>query len=146
MFQKIYGAIFISLGFLCIGLGCLGVFLPVLPTTPFMLLAAFFLARGSKKFHRWFVSTGLYKKHLNSFVESRSMTLKDKIRILSTATLMLALSFLLIPRWPVRLVIGLCLLFIYYYFFFRIRTIKEGEKVLTGEVKLCEESRNRAET
>ena len=146
MLKKIYGAIFISLGFLCIGLGCLGVFLPVLPTTPFMLLAAFFLARGSKKFHRWFVSTGLYKKHLNSFVESRSMTLKDKIRILSTATLMLALSFLLIPRWPVRLVIGLCLLFIYYYFFFRIRTIKEGEKLLTGEVNLCEESSNRAET
>ncbi len=146
MLKKIYGAIFISLGFLCIGLGCLGVFLPVLPTTPFMLLAAFFLARGSKKFHRWFVSTGLYKKHLNTFVESRSMTLRDKIRILSTATLMLALSFLLIPRWPVRLVIGLCLLFIYYYFFFRIRTIKEGEKVLTEEVNLCDESRNRAET
>ena len=146
MLKKIYGAIFISLGFLCIGLGCLGVFLPVLPTTPFMLLAAFFLARGSKKFHRWFVSTGLNKKHLNSFVESRSMTLKDKIRILSTATLMLAVSFVLIPRWPVRLVIGLCLLFIYYYFFFRIRTIKEGEKLLTGEVNLCEESSNRAET
>lgn len=53
-------------GLICLGLGTIGVFLPILPTVPFYMAAVFCFARGSRKLHDWFISTGLYKKHLDS--------------------------------------------------------------------------------
>ena len=63
--------LYIVLAFLFMGLGIIGVALPILPTAPFLLLAAFFFAKGSQKFHNWFISAKLYKKHLESFVKSK---------------------------------------------------------------------------
>lgn len=77
-------------GFLAMGIGAVGVVLPVLPTTPFLLLASFCLAKGSERFHRWFTGTKLYKKHLESFVENRSMTLKTKFSLLIPASCIFA--------------------------------------------------------
>ena len=71
--------LWLILGFAAIGLGAVGVVLPVLPTTPFLLLASFCLAKGSEKFHTWFTGTKLYKNHLDEFVQNRSMTLKTKL-------------------------------------------------------------------
>lgn len=45
-----------ALGLICVGLGMLGVVLPLLPTVPFMLLAAFFFARSSESLHNWLLS------------------------------------------------------------------------------------------
>ncbi|MEL6196524.1 MAG: YbaN family protein, partial [Pseudomonadota bacterium] len=47
--------IWTSAGWIAFGLGALGVALPLLPTVPFMLLAAFCFARGSDRFHDWLV-------------------------------------------------------------------------------------------
>ena len=82
------------LGFLAMGIGAVGVILPVLPTTPFLLLASFCLARGSERFHRWFTGTKLYRRHLESFVRNRAMTLKTKFSLLIPASCMLILAFL----------------------------------------------------
>ena len=60
-------------------LGAIGVLLPVLPATPFLLLAAVLFAKSSKRLHQWFVQTKLYQRHLESFVRNREMTLETKI-------------------------------------------------------------------
>jgi uncharacterized membrane protein YbaN (DUF454 family) len=86
--------LWLMIGIVSMVLGAIGVVLPVLPTTPFLLLASFCFAKGSDRFHKWFIGTKLYKKHLESFVTSRSMTLKTKLCILLPASAMLILAML----------------------------------------------------
>lgn len=119
--------VWLLIGFLAMGLGAVGVVLPVLPTTPFLLLASFCLAKGSARFHRWFTGTKLYKKHLERFVENRTMTLKTKFSLLIPASCMLLLAFLAMQNVYGRLFIIFLILFKYVYFFTRIRTVPAGQ-------------------
>ncbi|MEI0702220.1 YbaN family protein [Brachyspira intermedia] len=125
--------LFICLGFIFVGIGAVGIVVPILPTTPFLLLASFFFAKGSKRFHDWFMSTKLYKKYLESFVKSRAMTLKAKLTILLPVSAMLIVTFIFVNNLHAR--IALVILFIakYVYFFTQIRTIKEGEEIVEKE-------------
>ena len=82
--------IYVILGFVSMGLGIAGSFLPGLPTVPFLLLASFFFARGSERFHRWFPQTKIYKNYLEDFEKNRSMTLKAKIGLLCLSSTMIA--------------------------------------------------------
>lgn len=115
--------LWLILGFAAIGLGAVGVVLPVLPTTPFLLLASFCLAKGSEKFHIWFTGTKLYKNHLDDFVQNRSMTLKSKLGILLPASAMLLLALVAMPNKYGRAFIVFLIIFKYVYFFTRIKTI-----------------------
>ena len=119
--------VWLLIGFLSMGIGAVGVVLPVLPTTPFLLLASFCLAKGSARFYRWFTGTNLYKKHLESFVENRTMTLKTKFSLLIPASCMLILAFLAMQNVYGRAFIIFLILFKYVYFFTRIRTVPAGQ-------------------
>jgi len=117
--------VLIGLGFLSLGLGIVGIVLPILPTTPFLLLASYCFAKGSNKFHTWFIATKIYKNHLEDFVKTRAMTLKNKVSILCTAFTMLIIAFILNNNLYVRsLIIVLCIIMAY-YFKFKIRTIQD---------------------
>ncbi|MDO5520317.1 MAG: YbaN family protein [bacterium] len=124
MSNKIKRAIYIVLAFICVGLGAIGVVLPVLPTTPFLLLAVVLFERGSDRFHQWFMTTNLYKKHLEEFVRTKSMTLKKKLTILLPVSAILILVFFTVPSPHAKIAIVVAFILKYYYFFFRIRTIK----------------------
>ena len=125
---KLKNTIYIILGFIFVGIGALGVILPVLPTTPFLLLASFFFTRGSERFNAWFVSTKLYKNHLAGFIRNRSMKMKTKIRLLTFATSVLLLSAITVKIISFKIFIGFMILYLYYYFIFKIKTIKSGNK------------------
>lgn len=116
--------LYIIVGFISMGLGALGVILPILPTAPFLLLASFCFAKGSKRFHDWFVNTGLYKKHLEDFVKTRTMTMRTKVTILAFASTMLIIGFIMSKVMIARVIIAFLFVFKYYYFIFRIRTLK----------------------
>lgn len=117
--------IYLIIGFISLILGVIGVVLPILPTTPFLLLSAFCFAKSSQRVHDWFLSTKLYQNHLDSFVKERSMTLKTKITILAFASFMLAFPLIFSKNIYLRIFI-ICLYIIkYYYFIFRIETIPE---------------------
>lgn len=124
--------IWLLAGFLAMGIGAVGVALPVLPTTPFLLLASFCLAKGSDRFHRWFTGTKLYKRHLESFVKNRAMTLKTKFSLLIPASCMLILALLVMPNIYGRLFIVFLIIFKYVYFFTKIKTVPAGYR-LEGE-------------
>lgn len=120
---SIKNIVFLLLGLLFMGIGGIGVVLPILPTTPFLLLASYFFMEGSPKFNRWYKNTKLYKKHLESFEKDRSMTLKTKVCILAFASIMLAIPLIKVDVLPMRIFIVFLYIFKYYYFIFKIKTI-----------------------
>lgn len=113
--------------FFTLALGAVGVLLPVLPTTPFLLLSSFCFARGSERFHRWFLNTKLYRNHLDSFVRDRAMTLKTKFCILLPASAILLIAMYMMSNLPGRLFILFLIFFKYIYFFTKIRTVRKGK-------------------
>ncbi|MBE6052880.1 MAG: DUF454 domain-containing protein [Clostridium sartagoforme] len=122
--------LYITIGFIAVILGAVGVVFPILPTTPFLLLASYCFARGSERFNNWFINTKLYKNHLDSFVKERAMTLKEKICILAFADFMLAFPLIFLDSIFMKLVIVALILIKFYYFIFKIRTITKEEKML----------------
>ena len=122
--SKIKKGLYISVGLLCVVLGGIGVILPILPTTPFLLLASACFVRGSDKFDKWFKGTNLYKNNLESFVNNRSMTMKTKVSILLFADVMLAFPLIILDSLVMKFILIFIILFKFYYFMFRIKTIK----------------------
>ena len=116
-----------ALGLFFVALGSIGVFFPVLPTTPFLLLAAFFLARSSSKLNAWFESTDLYKNYIADFLETRSMTMKTKRYILTMATVAMFISGVLVDVIYARIALVLIAVIMHVYFKTQIRTIPESE-------------------
>lgn len=127
--------IYILLGFVFVGIGAIGAILPVLPTTPFLLLALFFFSKGSKKFENWFRGTKLFKNYLEEFVEHRTMELKTKVMLLSFASTVLLTSAYLVKSSAFRILIAFLMVYKYYYFTFKIKTIRSEVK---GEVYIAE--------
>ena len=125
--KRIKKFFYVTIGLIAFALGSIGVVLPVLPTTPFLLLASVCFAKGSDRFNNWFVSTKIYKKHLESFVQERAMTLKQKIVILAFADTMIAIPFIMVDNLMMRITLILVVSFKLYYFIFKIRTINPNE-------------------
>ena len=111
MRQNPFKILWLISAFLTLTLGAVGIFLPVVPTTPFLLLSSFCFARGSERFHRWFLGTNLYQKHLDSFVKERAMTLRTKLCILLPASAMLIIAMVLMSSLPFRILIIFLILF-----------------------------------
>ena len=121
--------IYITVGLIAFALGGLGVILPILPTTPFLLLASYCFAKGSDRFNNWFIETKLYKNHLDSFVKERAMTLKEKIYIVGFADIMLMFPLIILDSLFMKSVIFILMLIKFYYFIFKIKTITKEEKI-----------------
>jgi uncharacterized membrane protein YbaN (DUF454 family) len=69
----------IGAGILCVSFGVLGIVVPVLPTTPFLLLAAFLFARSCHRCHRWLLSNRLCGDYVRRYVERRAMSRRHKL-------------------------------------------------------------------
>lgn len=117
-------SVYIGLGLLFLGLGAIGAVVPLLPTVPFLLLASYFFAKGSNRFHAWFITTSLYHNHLKEFEQSWAMPLKSKIYILTFSTSMMIVPVFMVDNRVFHLLILLLLLVKYYIFIVKIKTIR----------------------
>lgn len=123
--MQIKKGIFIGLGTLTLALGCVGVVLPILPTVPFLMLTLYFYGRSSEKLHTWFIGTKLYKNNLESFVQKRGMTMKTKLSIIGTVTLLMAFGFYMMRNVPVgQICLGVVWVCHLVYFLLFVKTIR----------------------
>ena len=119
--------IFLALGCVCLALGTIGVFLPVLPTVPFYLATVFCFSQSSKRLHDWFIGTKLYQKHLQSYVEKRGMTAKTKGSVILSVTLLMGFGFLMMARkalWIPCVILAVVWVCHLVYFLFGVKTIR----------------------
>lgn len=111
----------------CIGLaiGAVGAVVPLLPSFPFLMLAAFCFAKSSQRLHNWFTGTKLYKNNLESYVKGQGMTWKTKIRIMVTVTLLMTIGFIMMDAVPVGRIVLCCVwLFHIIYFCLGVKTMR----------------------
>ena len=98
-------ALLIVLGTLCVALGVLGIFLPVLPTTPFLLLAAICYARSSKRFYHWLITNRWCGVYIRNYREGRGIPLKLKVlTILLLWLTIVSTAWLAVSEWWLRLI------------------------------------------
>ena len=76
-------SVYKQLGFLSLALAFLGIPLPVLPTTPFVILAAWFFAQSSEKWHRWLMNSDLFGPMLQNWEQHRCISLRAKLTALA---------------------------------------------------------------
>lgn len=121
--------LFVILGCLSLGLGTVGIVLPLLPTVPFYLATVFFFANSSKRLHDWFTGTKMYRKHLESYVKKEGMTVRTRATIMASASLMMGIGFLCMSRVPIaRIVLAVVWVCHIIYFVFMVKTIPESEE------------------
>ncbi len=126
--SKLVHGVWAGLGFLFFALGMVGVVLPLIPTTPFVLLAALCFARSSERLDTWFKGTKLYKTVIESYVSRRAMTVKAKLTILIPVTVLLAIGFALMGRVPVgRIIVAIVWVCHIVYFGFVVKTDKAAQ-------------------
>jgi uncharacterized membrane protein YbaN (DUF454 family) len=101
--SSITRAILIAVGVVCVGLGIAGVFVPLLPTTPFLLLAAACFIRSSDRFYRWLTTNRWVGGHVRNYMEHRATTLATKIASITMLWCALVLAGALFTQsWVVR--------------------------------------------
>jgi uncharacterized protein len=93
--------LFLALGFICVGLGGLGVFLPLLPTTPFLLVALWAFSRSSRRFHHWLYTHPRFGPRLQAWHEHGVVPVKVKVSAITAMLVSLAImAFVARVKWP----------------------------------------------
>ena len=91
----------IILGTISLGLGILGIFLPLLPTTPFLLLTAALYFKGSPRLYQWLLNHKYFGTYIRNFRENKAIPLRAKIisLLLMWGTMLYCIFFLIPSVW-----------------------------------------------
>ncbi|MDO5018156.1 MAG: YbaN family protein [Lagierella massiliensis] len=95
------------LGGISVVLGTIGIFLPVIPTTPFLLLAAWAFLNSSDTLYNWLMNHRVFGLYIRSYVEFRGVSKFHKIFAITTLWITMIISILLIDKFPVKILLGI---------------------------------------
>ncbi|AYW48554.1 DUF454 domain-containing protein [Tetragenococcus osmophilus] len=110
----------ISAGVLSFVLGSVGAMLPILPTTPFLLLSGYCFTRSSERFNQWLKQTKLYKFYCADYVETRTIPRSKKWKIWANILILMTVSIFLAPIFAVKIMLACLTVFISIFLFFII--------------------------
>lgn len=124
--------LWLILGIISLGLGILGIFLPILPTTPFLLLASALFLKSSKRLYIWLLEHKILGNYVYYYIRFRAIKLSTKIFSISLVWVTITISFILVPIFLVRIVLIVIALGVSFHLL-RLKTltnqdIKDGTK------------------
>lgn len=123
--------LYILLGSVTLVIGTIGIFLPILPTTPLLLLTGFFYLRSSEKLHQWLIHHRIFGAYIYIYVTYKAVSLKTKISAISILWLSILFSMYLIDNNWLRLMLGVIAFSVTVY----ISSLTTLSKEKTREVK-----------
>ena len=97
--------LFVVLGTLFLAIGIVGVFTPVLPTTPFLLLAAACYLRSSQRFHRWLLHNRVFGSYIRNYTEGKGLPLKVKLFTVTLLWVTIGISIWAVANWIITVIL-----------------------------------------
>lgn len=123
--RKIINIALLGVAWAALAAGAVGVFIPVLPTTPLLLLATFLFARTSPRCHAWIKTTKIYAMYVVAFQDAGGMPASAKMRMLAVSFSIMCISAILVQKPLVWAVLGAVAVFLLYLLLVRIPTISD---------------------
>ena len=107
--QKIIRALWLAVGLVFVGLGAIGLVLPILPTTPFLLAAAACFCKSSTRMYDWLLSNKWFGDYIRNYKEGRGLPMRTKITVVTVmwATISISTVFLISRLLPPELILPL---------------------------------------
>ncbi len=110
--QRLKRPLYLCAGFLALVLGAIGVVLPLLPTTPFVILAAFFFSKGSERLHQWLLNQKTFGPMIRAWEQHK--VIPHKAKLISTVMMLTMISYPLFFR-PFALWLKVIVIFTVFY-------------------------------
>lgn len=108
MSNKLKQKILFIAGTISVAIGVIGIFVPLLPTTPFLLLAAACYMRSSERFYRWLLNNRFFGTYISNYIEGKGVPLRIKIYTIALLWTTISLSiFLISPSIVVKIILAL---------------------------------------
>lgn len=130
-YKKIYKYLLIGFGWFFVAMGIIGVFVPLMPTTIFFILAAAAFARSSEKFYNWLINHPRFGKFIKDYREKRGMPLKSKVIAVSMLFATIGSSaFFFTEKTSVRIILIIIAIGVSSYII-SLKTIKDTDSALS---------------
>ncbi len=125
--EKIFRILLLICGTFFLAIGFIGIFLPLLPTTPFLLLAAACYARGSKKFYNWLITNKWFGEYIKNYREKKGISIKTKVFAILILWITISYSILIFDIFLIRIILIVVLTGVTFHII-TIKTLK-GKKI-----------------
>lgn len=121
--------VLIILGLVSLTLGIIGIFLPLLPTTPLLLFAAWCFVRSSERLYRWLISNRYFGEYIRNFRENRAIPLHAKVVAVSMVWLTIGYCVVVIlDKWLLRIMLLAVAVAVTWHILSYATLHKKGEK------------------